>query len=72
MNSKLEYHPLENLTLFSGIFERGKILILVTGKKMAVSTDFGPTDPWRNKLANTPFVYEPLDLSEYTDLEKVW
>lgn len=72
MSTELEHHPLEDLTLFSGVSEGFKILILVTGKRMAVSTDFGPTDPWRNKLVNSHFVFEPLDLSEYTDLEKVW
>lgn len=69
----LEIYPLESLTLFSGISEeRKKVLILVTGEVMAISTDFGPTDPWRNKLVHMPLVYEPLNLSEYTDLEKVW
>lgn len=72
MSIDVEFHPLEDLTLFSGISERSKILILVTGKRMAISTDLGPTDTWRNKLVNTSFVFEPLHLANYTDLEKVW
>ena len=72
MSLELEKHPLESLTLFSGMSERTKVLILVTGKRMAVSTDIGSTDPWRNKLVHMTYVYEPLNLSNYTDLEKVW
>ena len=72
METTLEAHPLESLTLFSGKSERTKVLILVTGKRMAVSTDVGPPDPWRDKLVHTYYVYEPLNLSKYTDLEKVW
>ena len=72
METTLEAYPLESLTLFSGVFERTKALILVTGKRMAVSTDGGPTDIWRNRLVHTTYVYEPLNLSEFTNLEKVW
>ena len=71
-NYASEIHPLESLTLYNGKSKGKDFLILVVGKKMAVSLDFGPTDPWRNKLVHFPFLYEPLDLSEYTDLEKVW
>ena len=72
MSIKLEFHSLEDLTLFSGKSEGTEDLILVTGKRMAVSTDFGQFDPWRNKLVSIGYIYEPLNLSKYTDLEKVW
>lgn len=68
----LEKHTLESLTLFSGNSSGAKILLLVVGKRMAISTDFGEDDPWRNKLITQPYVFEPLNLSNYTDLEKVW
>ena len=71
--SNLEAHPLESLTLFSGVSERTKVLILVSGKRMAVSADSGPDDVWRNKKhIKLRYVYEPLILSNYTNLEKVW
>ena len=74
METTLEAYPLESLTLFSGVSERTKVLILVSGKRMAISTDSGPDDAWRNKEPNIgfPYVYEPLNLSKYTNLEKVW
>ena len=68
-----ESYPLESLTLLSGKSLEENILILVSGWRMAISTDFGPTDPWRNKEhVGLPYVYEPLNLSNYTNLEKVW
>ncbi len=76
METKPESYPLESLSLFSGeAIEdlENKVLILVSGRRMAVSSDFGPDDAWRNKQhVNFPYVYEPLNLFIYTNLEKVW
>lgn len=73
MESKPESYPMESLSLFSSKSSKGNILILVSGKRMALSTDFGPTDPWRNKeYTGFPYVYEPLNLYAFTNLEKVW
>ena len=71
-----EKYPVESLSLFSGETVEdleNKVLILVSGKRMAVSSDSGPDDSWRNKKhTGFPYFYEPLNLSEYTNLEKVW
>ena len=73
---EVEKYPLESLSLFSGETVKdseNKVLILVSGKRMAVSSDFGPDDVWRNKVhVHFAYAYEPLDLSNYTNLEKVW
>ena len=63
------------LTLFRGTDPKGgKILILVAGNQMALSTDFGDDDPWvlKDDVIEVSYNYEPLNLSKYTDLEKVW
>lgn len=68
-----ERYSVEDLSLFSGKSLGSRALILVTGKRMVVTGDFGPEDPWRNKeVVDRPYIYEPLDLSIFTDLEKVW
>lgn len=76
METKPESYPLESLSLFSGEDvedSENKVLILVSGKRMAVSSDFGPDDAWRNKKhVHFAYAYEPLNLSIYTNLEKVW
>lgn len=71
-----EKYPVESLSLFSGETIgnlENKVVILVSGKRMAVSSDSGPDDAWRNKKhVHFAYAYEPLNLSEYTNLEKVW
>lgn len=68
-----ESYPKESLSLFSGETLERKVLILVAGERMAVSTDFGPDDVWRHKrYIGFRYAYEPLNLSKYTNLEKVW
>lgn len=69
----LERYSVEDLSLFSGESLGSRALILVTGKRMAVADDIGPEDPWRNKkIVDLLYLYKPLNLSKFTNLEKVW
>lgn len=62
------------LTLFRGTHLDGSgILILVAKDWMAVSSDFGDNDPWVLKEAiEVSYQYEPLNLSRFKNLIKIW
>ena len=62
------------LTLFRGTHLDGSgVLILVAKNQMAISTDFGDEDPWILKdNIEVSYLYEPLDLSRFKNLTKIW
>lgn len=72
--AKLLSFKQSELTLFRGTCpESGKVLILVAEDWMAISTDFGDTDSWvLKKGVEIGYFYDPLDLSRFKNLTKIW
>ena len=71
---ELQSFKQSELTLFRGNYPvGGMILILVAKNRMAISSDSGDTDSWVLKKAiEINYVYEPLDLSQFKNLTKIW
>ena len=72
--TELQSFKQSELTLFRGNRHEGeKLLILVAKDRMAVSTDSGDTDLWvAKKRIEVSYVYEPLNLSRFENLTKIW
>ena len=72
--TKLQSFKQSELTLFRGTrHEGGRVLILIAKDRMATSTDSGDTDSWvLKKGIEINYVYEPLDLTQFKNLTKIW
>ena len=72
--TELQSFKQSELTLFRGTYLKGeKMLILAAKDRMAVSTDSGDTDSWvLKKGIEINYVYEPLELSQFKNLTKIW
>ena len=68
-----ERYSIEDLSLYRGEYLGSKVIILVVGERMAISSDIGSVDLWRNNIIiDLSYLYSPLNLSKFTNLEKIW